>query len=202
MPKPHTYPTLFDDALQIKVSKLKQWGYLKNNKHMKGTLTWTSTNYMGVKRKTGSISIIVNMREHQPYVQLDYKYRNEPISCKVMLVSTPSNLGKGKVWYFLCPNTYKRCRILYSIGGYFLHREAFNGCMYESQTQTKKWRNIEKVYGCYFDSDKYYKEIYSKHFKKFYKGKPTKRYLKLLQRINKSEAISNNDIERLMINRF
>ncbi len=116
-----------------------------------------------------------------------------------MLVSIPSNLGKGKVWYFVCPHTNKRCRKLYLISGYFLHREAFNGCMYESQTKSKKWREMERVYGSYFKSDECYEELHKKHFKKFYNGKPTKRYLKLMQKISQSERIPKEEIERVMI---
>lgn len=199
MPKPSTLPTLFDEVLQLNISKLKQWGYLQPGQFKSGTLTWSSTRLGGIKEERGSISIRVNTDSPQPYVELDYKFRDEPRKYRVMLASLPSNLGKGRVWYFLCPSTNKRCRKLYSIGGYFLHREAFNGCMYESQTQTKKWREMEKVYGCYFDSDKCYTELYKKHFKKFYNGKPTKRYLKLMETIKQSESISYKDIERLMI---
>ncbi len=199
MPKPHTFPTLFDEALQLNISKLGEWGYLKENNYQSGTVSWNRSNNWGDKWDRGNISIIVNMRASVPYVELNYKFNDEPRKYKVTLVSIPSNLGKGKVWYFLCPNTKKRCRKLYSIGGYFLHREAFNDCMYESQTQTKKWRNMEKVYGCYFDSENCYKELYSKHFKKYYKGKPTKRYTKLKKIIDASERIDHNDIQRLMI---
>ena len=194
MPKPSTYPTLFDEVLQLNISKLKQWGYLEPDQVKSGTLTWSSNG-----NPTGSISIRVNINCERTYIELDYKFRDEPRKSKVMLVSIPSNLGKGKVWYFVCPHTNKRCRKLYLISGYFLHREAFNGCMYESQTKSKKWREMEKMFGCYFDSDKCYAELFSKHFKKFYNGKPTKRYLKLMQKISQSERIPKEEIERVMI---
>lgn len=128
---------------------------------------------------------------------MDYKFREEPRNYKVNLVSIPSNLGKGVIWYFLCPETNKRCRKLYSVSGYFLHRQAFRGCMYESQTKSKTWRQIEKVYGSYFDSEKNYELLYSKHFKKFYNGKPTKRYLKLMKRINEADRFTLSEIEQL-----
>ncbi len=59
--------------------------------------------------------------------------------------------------------------------------------MYDSQTKSKKWRLWDRLYGSYFKLDKLYEELYSKHFKTNYKGKPTKRYLKLIQQINKIE---------------
>ncbi len=101
----------------------------------------------------------------------------------------PSNLGKGLIWYFLCPETNKRCRKLYSIGGYFLHREAFKGCMYESQTQSKKYRQLDKTLGAYFRTDDLYSQLYQKHFKKTYAGKPTKKYLKLIKQIERQKEL-------------
>jgi hypothetical protein len=77
----------------------------------------------------------------------------------VQLVSAPSNLGKGFVWYFVCPRPGKRCRKLYLADTYFYHREAFHGCMYESQTQSKKYRQLDKTLGAYFKSDNLYSEL-------------------------------------------
>lgn len=194
MPKFPTFPTLYNEALQIDISKLKGWGYLDPEQIKNGTLNWSRNG-----NPTGSISIQVNTHSEQPYIELDYKYRDEPRNYKVSLVSMPSNLGKGLIWYFLCPQTKKRCRKLYSIGGYFLHREAFNGCMYESQTQSKKYRQLDKTFGAYFKTDNLYRELYKKHFKSFYAGKPTKRYLRILEQIHKDESISYHEIERAML---
>lgn len=194
MPKPHTFPTLYNEALQISISKLKEWEYLNSEQLKSGTLTWSRNG-----NKTGSISIKVNTHSEQPYIELDYKYRDEPRNYKVRLVSMPSNLGKGLIWYFLCPETNKRCRKLYSIGGYFLHREAFNGCMYETQTQSKKYRQLDKTFGAYFKTDDLYSQLYQKHFKKTYAGKPTKKYLRIMEQIQKAESIPYDVIERLML---
>ena len=194
MPKPTTNPTLFDDVLQIETSKLNKWGYLKPRLEKKGRITWSTNGY-----ETASISIKVNTCS-KPYIELNYLSNDKPINYKINIVSVPSNLGKGKVWYFICPKTFKRCRKLYLIGGLFLHRETSTDGMYKTQTYSKKWRDLERVYGCYFDVDKYYKELYSKYFKTHYNGKPTKRYLKLLKEIKKSDSIDYRDIERLMVN--
>lgn len=194
MPKPHTFPTLYNEALQISISKLKEWEYLNPEQIKSGTLTWSRNG-----NKTGSISIRVNTHSEQPYIELDYKYRDEPRNYKVSLVSMPSNLGKGLIWYFFCPETNKRCRKLYSIGGYFLHREAFNGCMYETQTQSKKYRQLDKTLGAYFKTDDLYSQLYQKHLKKTYAGKPTKKYLRIMEQIQKAESIPYHEIERAML---
>lgn len=194
MPKPHTFPTLYNEALQIHISKLKGWGYLAPEQIKSGTLNWSRNG-----NPTGSISIQVNTHSEQPYIELDYKYRDEPRNYKVYLTSTPSNLNRGEIWYFICPQTKKRCRKLYSIGGYFLHREAFNGCMYETQTQSKKDRQLDKTLGAYFKSYNLYSELCKKNFKKSYAGKPTKKYLRIMEQIQKAESIPYHEIERVML---
>lgn len=194
MPKPYTFPTLFDEALQLSITKLKEWQYLNPEQIISGTLTWSRNG-----NKTGSISIKVNTQNEYPYIELDYKYDDEPRNYKIQLVSVPSNLGKGLIWYFLCPQTNKRCRKLYLIGGYFLHREAFNGCMYKIQTQSKKYRQMDKTLRAYFKSDELYSQIYKKHFKKYYAGKPTKKYLQIMEQIQKTESIPYHEIERAIL---
>ncbi len=169
MPRLSTFPTLYDESLQINISRLKKWGYLNPNQIKSGVLTWSRRG-----EKTGSISIKVNTINEQPYIELDYKYNDEPRNYKISLVSIPSNIGFGKIWLFQCSQTKKRCRKLYSISGYFFHREAFTGCFYESQIQSKYYRFLDKNYGAYFNSERLYEQLHQKHFKKFYAGKPTK----------------------------
>jgi len=194
MPKPQTFPTLYNEALQIHISKLKGWGYLDPEQVKSGTLNWSRNG-----NPTGSISIQVNTHSQQPYIELDYKYRDEHRNYKVYLTSTPSNLNKGEIWYFICPQTEMCCRKLYSIGGYFLHREAFKGCMYETQTQSKKNRGLLKYLNPLFESDNLYSELSKKNFKKTYAGKPTKRYLRIMEQIQKAESIPYHEIERAML---
>lgn len=196
MPKPHTFPTLYHETLQIHISKLNAWGFLKPKQIKSGTLNWSMNG-----NPAGSISIKINTHSEQPYIELDYKYRDEPRNYKVNLTSTPSNLNRGEIWYFICPQTKKRCRKLYSIGGYFLHREAFNGCMYEKQTQSKKYRHLDKILGAYFKSDNLYSELYKKNFKKTYAGKPTKRFLKILIQIEKIDIHLNFHLKNLLCNK-
>jgi len=194
MPKPYTFPTLFNEALQISISKLKEWKYISPEQIKSGTITWGSN-----ENKTASISIKVNTQSKQPYIELDYKCEDEPRNYKVYLVSTPSNLGKGTIWYFICPKTKKRCRKLYLIGGYFLHRKVFKGCMYESQIQNKKYRQLYKTLEAHFKSDELYSKQYKKHFKRTYAGKPTKMYLRILEQVQKAESIPDHEIERAIL---
>jgi hypothetical protein len=195
MPKPHTYPTLFDDVKTISISFLTKHGYLKPNQWRNGTITWSRNG-----NKTGSISIGIYTKPKNSYLELDYKCNEAQINYRVQLISAPSNLGKGVVWYFVCPRTGKRCRKLYLADTYFYHRSAFKGCMYEKQTQSKKSRYLDKTLGLYFQVDKLFEQLYKKHFKKQYAGKPTKKYLKLTQQIQKAESIPQREFERAFLN--
>ena len=194
MPKPQTFPTLYNEALQIHISKLKGWGYFERDQIKSGTLNWTWNG-----EPTGSISIKANTCNEQPFIELDYNYRGEPRNYKVFLTTSASNLNRGKIWYFICPHTKKRCRKLYSIGGYFLHREAFVGCMYETQTQSKKMRFLLRRFGAHFKCDELYSELYKKHFKKTYAGKPTKKYLRIMKKAQKIESVTYREFERVML---
>ena len=194
MPKISNFPTLYDDVLQLSITKLKNWGYLKPNQIKSGAITWRRND-----EAFASISIKVNTIQQQPYIELNYKFNDDPRNYKIQLVSIPSNLGKGKIWYFLCPQTNKRCRKLYQIGGYFLHREAFNGIYYETQIKSKHYRQLEKTLGSWLITDKLYSELYSKHFRTHYNGKPTKRYLKIMKQIKEAESIPLEEIHRAMI---
>lgn len=194
MPKNYTFPTLYDEALQISITKLKEWNYLNSNQILSGTITWSRNEY-----KRGAITITVNTKAEQPFIDLDYNYKDEPKKYRINLVRVSSNLGNGFIWYFLCPRTNKRCRKMYSINGYFVHREAFKGCMYEIQTYSKMNREINKTLRAHFRLDKLYSELYKKHFKKTYAGKPTKKYLKLMKQIQEGESIPYEEIERSYI---
>ena len=194
MPKPHTFPTLFNEVKRVEISFLKKHGYLKPEQIQSGTINWSRNG-----DKTGSISIVVDTVNICPFIGLKYNFNDEPRKYRVNLISIPSNFGKGEIWYFRCPRTNKLCRKLYSIGGYFYHRNAFKGSMYECQIYSHKDRDMLSILNPYFNSDKYYEQLYKKNFKKTYAGKPTKKYLWLMERINKSENIDVRDVERFMI---
>jgi hypothetical protein len=56
-----------------------------------------------------------------------------------------------------------------------------------------------KIYGAYFDLETQHEQLYKKHFKKSYAGKPTKKYLKITQQIQRAGNVSYLDIERALL---
>jgi len=194
MPRPRTFLTLYDNLKTITISFLSKHGYLKPNRCQSGTITWSRDGYT-----TGSISILVNTQSESPYLELSYKYNETLINYRVQLVSFPSNLGKGIVWYFLCPRTGKRCRKLYSAGAYFYHRSALRGCVYEKQTHSRKLRLLYKTMGACFQKEQLYDALYKKHLKKQYAGKPTKKYRRIMEQLHKAESVPAHAIERALL---
>lgn len=192
MPKVSTSPTLYDQLKTLSISFLGKYNYLNPNQYQTGTVTWSRNG-----KVTGNISITVNTQHESPYLELNYKCNEATINYRVLLTSIPSNLGKGIVWYFICPKTGKRCRKLYLADTYFYHRSAFQGCMYEKQTQSKKYRNLDKTLGVYYRVDLLYEQLYKKHFKKYYRNKPTKRYLKITAQIEQATRLSAAEIDEL-----
>lgn len=178
MPKPYTSYTFFDEVKSLSVADLKKGGYLQLNQWQEGTVTWHCRNI-----QTGNIRITVNTVAPEPYVELNYFFKGKPIQYTIRLVTVPSNLGKGIIWYFLCPITHKRCRILYSMGELFLHRHACKGYLYEVQAYPKAHRklfcNLRKL----FTLKKQYPQLFKKYSKRIYAGKPTKRFKHLTQNL-------------------
>ncbi len=172
MAYPRTYPTLFDEVLTLDIKNYK--AYLQPLQSSTGVNRWW---YNG--EETGSISFAIHMEETSGYLELDYNYKKEPIKYRVFIVSKPSNLGKGLIWYFVCPHTGKHCKKLYLVGGYFLHREAFTGCMYDCQKKSKSIRSFMKMSKDLFAKTDFMKG--RKYIKTNYRGKPTKTYLKFLE---------------------
>jgi len=194
VPRYSNLPSLYDQALQINISKLKEWGYLNPNQSKKGSMIWSRNG-----NKIASISIRVSILEGDDYLQLKYNYNGQPKESKVRLVRKPNNLGVGEMWFFRCPSTKKLCRKLYLIEGNFYHREAFKGSFYETQIWSKYARFLDSNYGAYFKSESLYLEARKKHLKKTYAGKPTKKYLKLSKEIQKAESIDFREIERILV---
>jgi len=159
------------------MSKLIQWNYFKSYKNSKSSLTWTNGN-------TISIEVVNQLKEC--YIRLDYKITNNntgektKINYKVFIERVPSNLGKGNVMYFICPSTYRRCRILYLTYGshYFKSREAYRiRIYYDCQLSSKLYVLSERYRTAEAKLEKMY--MTNRMKQNTFKGKPTKSSLKV-----------------------
>jgi len=190
------FPTTVEDCLTFRLKSLTENNntYLTSYGTRKGVTSW-STN--GVVNST--INIEVTYTEYEAYIIFDYRCNGEPKRYKVNLVSRVSNLGKGVIWFFVCPSTGKLCRKLILSSGYFLHRTAFKSMMYSKQIESKKYRNLGKVFEACFITDEVYKELNKKYFKIHYNGRLTKRYLRLKNKIDVANSYPPNMEELLLM---
>ena len=186
------YSKLIEDCKTISISKLKEWNYLTNGTKS-GVINWSRNG-----ENTGSINIECIISENAKFIILSYNSNGKDIKYKVEIESISSNLGKGEILYFVCPETNKYCRTLYLNNGYFLHRTAFNDLIYSKQVESKKNRDLLKLFDLAFVSDEVYKERYKKYFKTHYKGKPTKKYLKLQSKIENANRFPPDTIQNLL----
>lgn len=181
MPRIKQFSDCVEDLRSLSIKDIKR--YLKPNTFSdNGVLTY----YRGGER-TGSIGIESQIFDTEGTITLSYRYRQESnIRYEIQLISKPSNLGKGIVWYFVCPKTEKICRTLHLKDGYYYHRSAFPNLYYENQVLSKNWRKVQKAMEIEL-SEKVWEEYFKKHRKKTYRGMPTKTESKLKRLITIKE---------------
>lgn len=169
---------IIDDLLNIPISLLNKEGVLKRSKH--------PIIQKVIRNDSIRLGVVTSLWTPIPFVTFLYRYEGKIVQQTVELLKTPSNLGKGHFYYFVCPKSRKKCRKLYLIDGCLVHRCLING-MYRSQTFSKKDRKIVDFVTQYYMDDKVAEEIYSRYFKTHYKGKPTKRLIKLKNKLKRAK---------------
>jgi hypothetical protein len=153
-------------CLQLNVQNfVKQ---LKEGKEIQATINWKSGATIGLHlffhehRTTLSLS----------YSKTDHEGKKHDLNYNIFIISKPSNLGKGEVYYFLCPFTFKPCRILYMGYGslYFKSREAYRcRIYYASQLSSRLDKHNDK----YWSLERKLETLYKKHPKTHYRGRKT-----------------------------
>lgn len=182
MPNNFSYPFILEYATNISMTDLRKWKYLVPGKRKSGSITWTKAglNY-------AAVSITVDFREEdESFIEIEYSHFEKSYHLKIDFDFLFSNLGKGLIWYFRCPATGRLCRKIYFYRGNFVSRFAINNCMYKIQTKSHRDRKFEKQLEKAMAAEKLYPKLSAKHFKTYYDGKSTKRYLHLTKRINES----------------
>lgn len=181
MPYHATFPTLYDEMRSFSMSTLKRLSLFVPDEYRSGQLIWS-------RRGEQVASINLSTNPEQKVISLWYQSNGEPVSYQIRLEALPSNLGTGKIWYFVCPVTGKRCQKLFA-GKYFLHREAYPHAMYESQTYSRYGRYLDKIFKISLNQEKFYSELNSRYFKTHYAGKPTKRYQRILSAMEQAQRM-------------
>jgi len=180
-----------ESAQRIELSYLFKAGYIQKGCKASGSLIWNNGN---------SIRIQSELSEERQFIRLAYqiKYESgeiENLDYQIRLESIPSNLGRGEVFYFICPRSGRRIRILYMCYGsqIFKSRKAYqNRIYYQSQICSKfSYHSVRN-----FSLEKQISKLEGQIRKSHYQGKETR----LKERIRKlSYQKQQHDLQDLLI---
>lgn len=188
------------NAIQrLEISKLKAMGYFDFFKrgygHHTQQISWSDGSIIGIE---------THRTPNDSYLILNYKVTDHRTSeiiemyYKVQIEFKPSNLGKGYVLYFICPLSFRRCRILYRAYGsqYFKARQAYKYRLYyKAQTSSKKYQIFDRFETVRTKVETIWES--KKRKQTTFKGKPTKQAIrnkKLLKRYIELDELSEQFI--------
>ncbi|MBU1031961.1 hypothetical protein KKE03_03510 [Patescibacteria group bacterium] len=169
-----------DSLKKIQIWKLKKLGFLKEY-WAAGSLKWTYRS----SGEESSVGINVMLSESERYLRIYYTQTDEDgnkkdFDYKIPITSTPCYFGGYRYW-FTCPwyanKIYcgRRAGVLYKAGNYFACRHCYN-LSYASKNQSRN--KFSLILDPLFKRDEIAEKKYNLRVK-FWKGKPTKRYMKL-----------------------
>lgn len=195
-----------EDCKNISIYQLKKWGSLRSRNNStpfwhSGTITWTRN----FDNKKNSVDYVVDMDKGT--FNLKYKIRSSPeeewkdVEHIYPIVSTPCKYGNKRYW-FICSvynnGVYcgRRVAKLYlgANSHYFACRHCYN-LSYESRN-----KNLRGKYGYltkFFDLEREIDELWGKIRIRFRKGRPTKKYRKLLQKQDILDNVSERTLNIL-----
>ena len=191
-----------EGSKRIKISYLFKKGFIQKGRGIKTTMSW-SDNW---NRNSGNIGIETNFTNEEKWIRLKYTVTDNQgfktnYDYKINLVPVLSNLGIGNVYYFQCPVSYQKCRVLYMAysSHYFKCRSAYqNRIYYESQRVSKNYSATNR----YFKLEKILEKMNKSRMKKTYKGFETKtyqRYLKLQNDMSNFDNIRWNQLGNVVM---
>lgn len=154
-----------NNANCIDIGDLRVSNVLVKDKCVIGSIAWNNGNEIGVE---------YFLSDNDSYLKLHYSLNTVHYSYRIEIVSVSSNLGVGKVLYFLCPTSGKRCRKLYRAYGFdkWKSREAYqNRLYYSSQLSAKNDYHNDRYW--YYERVKIPK-LLNRCKNSQYKGEPTK----------------------------
>ena len=164
--------TTTGESIRMELRWLLNNGYFRPGETISSTLSWTGGS---------TVSIVASNTQEKISLQLYYTItkpsgEKQSLNYTIDLVEVPSNLGKGKLLFFICPQTGKRCKILYKAYGspIFKSREAYSYKLYyEIQTNSRLYLHTTR----YLTVKKRLEKLWRMRKTYTYRGKPTRRAL-------------------------
>lgn len=184
MGKTSTGVWVTNECRKLNIGWLLKNGYIRKGITTQGQMSWTDESTAGFECKCTDAEKWFRIH----YTITDRQGNKTKLDYKIQITTVPSNLSKGEILYFVCPESGKRARVLYSAYRHhkYLHRdwylENYNIRLYYRTQQVSKADYSNTIYfNLKKRVDELENELYKKHRKRFYKGKPTKDFQKLYQ---------------------
>ena len=177
---------------RLELSRLRKVGYFTKGAEVKGSWTWSNGD---------AVEIFTKWVGAEVYMELNYTWTNSADGTKhdvrhrFDMVRKPSNLGRGEVLYFRCPNTYRLCRVLYRA----YHARTFRsrwGFSYRLYYPAQVCGKMDRWHEAYRNAERHLETSKGKRRPGTYRGRPTKR-AKRRERLH--EELWRNDELRFSI---
>lgn len=178
------------EVIRIDLSYLIKKGYIQKESCVSGAISWTNGSNIGFESYYTAKESYLRLNYTNTNFQTGEKSEHD---YKIELVSIPSNLGKGDVLYFVCPETGRYCRILYKCYGSstWKSREAYQRRIYyQSQIEPKSVRSFK-----YLLCENQLQDLYKKMVKTHYRGKPT-RIMKRIEKLSEKMELAEWNYSR------
>ena len=182
----------FEDLTTLSITALKKLGFLPEWKgHKYGTASGPVNWYRNGERSSWINCHVSILADGESFAALSYNYGSKGFDLRFELVQVKSNLGKGFFWMFVCPESGRRCRKLYSSEGQFKSRPALiqAGLLTKSQSEAKRFRGgMWRLLTLDTQLEESAKKYFGRNAKRQYRGQPTKGYSRWLA---KGDALDN-----------
>mgnify|MGYP000176646934 CR=1 FL=1 len=185
MPRKSRHPVIINDLIYVNASSIVK----KAQEDDSMTIRWYS-NYEEIASMRCHI-----IGEYNPHTAcFTFHSKAGPQRIEVEISTITSNLGIGKIPFFVCPITKSRCRKLYLIAGRLASRLAIRGALYDSQVWSKKYRELNDTYGAAFLLDELYDQVFVPYFKPTYRDSPTRSLNRITRKIANFEGRLQDEV--------
>jgi hypothetical protein len=185
MPKISRNPIIINDLIYVNASSIVK----KAQEDDSMILRWYSNNEEIASMRCQIIG------GHNPHTAcFIFHSKAGPECIEIEITTIASNLGIGKVPFFVCPITKTRCRRLYLVAGRLASRLVIKGALYDSQVWSKKYRELNDMFGAAFLLDDLYDKVFVPYFKPTYRNAPTRSLNRITRKIANLEGRLQDEV--------
>ncbi len=194
-----------ENTRKIDITWLIRTGkYKDKNFYYNRGITWTTSGVWGESKN--SISYDLDLSEkHSSRINLyytttdNYSGEKNKLNYWVDLTTTQCHFGGFRYW-FVCPasDCHRRVGALYFGQNYFFCRHCLD-LSYKARNDSKRFRDLGKLFDYEDKMEKLADKIWGKHGRKFYGGRPTKKYQKYMNYYYLEKASLNNCYNSLVL---